>query len=88
MDQKQIQNFINQSWDKSILPAIQDYIRIPNKSVAFDRDWQKHGYMERAVQLAADWCRRNAAAGMRLEILRSDGRTPLIFIEIPGTSDD
>lgn len=88
MDQKQIQNFVTQSWDKSILPALQEYIRIPNKSVAFDRDWQKHGHMERAVQLATDWCRRNAVTGMRLEILRSDGRTPLIFMEIPGESDD
>lgn len=88
MDQKNIQQFVNQAWDKSILPTIEDYIRIPNKSVAFDRDWQQHGHMERAVQLAADWCRQNAVAGMQLEILRSVGRTPLIFIEIPGQSDD
>ena len=88
MDQQRIQNFVNRNWDESILPAIQDYIRIPNKSVAFDRDWQQHGHMERAVQLAADWCRRNAVPGMQLEILRSHGRTPVIFIEIPGESDD
>ncbi|MDE2108469.1 MAG: M20/M25/M40 family metallo-hydrolase, partial [Gammaproteobacteria bacterium] len=88
MDQQRIQNFVNRNWDESILPAIQDYIRIPNKSVAFDRDWQQHGHMERAVQLAADWCRRNKVPGMQLEILRVDGRTPLIFIEIPGSGDD
>ena len=88
MNQEQIQQFVNRNWDESILPTIQEYIRIPNKSVAFDRDWQQHGYMERAVQLAVDWCRRHAVPGMQLEVLRSQGRTPLIFIEIPGDGDD
>ena len=88
MDQQRIQNFVNRNWDESILPAIQDYIRIPNKSVAFDRDWQQHGHMERAVQLAASWCQRNALPGMQLEVLRSENRTPLIFIEIPGSGAD
>ncbi|MGH8398225.1 MAG: M20 family metallopeptidase [Gammaproteobacteria bacterium] len=88
MNIEKIKSFANNTWDDSILPTLQDYIRIPNKSVAFDHDWQKHGHMERAVQLATDWCRRNAAAGMRLEIMRSNGRTPLIFIEIPGKRDD
>jgi len=88
MNQEQIQQFVNHSWDESILPTIQDYIRIPNKSVAFDRDWQQHGHMQRAVQLATDWCQRNAVAGMTLEVLQGRGRTPLIFIEIPGSSDN
>ena len=88
MHQEKIQQFVNRHWDESILPTLQDYIRIPNKSVAFDRDWQQHGHMQRAVQLAADWCRRNALPGMQLEILRSENRTPLIFIEIPGEGTD
>ena len=88
MNNQELKRFVDQTWDDSILPTIQDYIRIPNKSVAFDRDWQQHGHMQRAVQLAADWCQRNPAAGMRLEVLRGEKRTPLIFIEIPGQSDD
>lgn len=88
MNQEKIQQFVGRNWDDSILPTIQDYIRIPNKSVAFDRDWQQHGHMERAVQLAAEWCRRNAVSGMQLEILRAEGRTPLLFIEIPGAGTD
>jgi acetylornithine deacetylase/succinyl-diaminopimelate desuccinylase-like protein len=40
--------------------------------------------MERAVQLLADWCRRQPIAGMTVEIARLEGRTPLLFVEIPG----
>lgn len=88
MNSEKIKSFMNTAWDDSILPALQDYIRIPNKSVIFDRQWQQHGYMEKAVQLAADWCRRHAVKGMHLEIMRLEGRTPLLFIEIPGTGKD
>ncbi|HVA55553.1 MAG TPA: M20 family metallopeptidase [Gammaproteobacteria bacterium] len=88
MNTEKIARFVDQSWDDSILPALQDYIRIPNKSVIFDRQWQQHGHMEKAVQLAAHWCRTHAVKGMRLEILRLEGRTPLLFIEVPGNGKD
>ncbi|HEX5313422.1 MAG TPA: M20/M25/M40 family metallo-hydrolase, partial [Gammaproteobacteria bacterium] len=35
---------------------------------------------------AADWCRENAPAHMHFEIHRLPGRTPLLFMEIPGTT--
>ncbi len=88
MNAEKIKYFVNKTWDDSILPALQDYIRIPNKSVIFDRQWQQHGYMEKAVQLAANWCRRHPVEGMQLEIMRLEGRTPLLFIEIPGANKD
>ncbi|MHB8423905.1 MAG: M20/M25/M40 family metallo-hydrolase [Gammaproteobacteria bacterium] len=88
MDKQKLIKFIDKTWDDSILPALQEYIRIPNKSVIFDRDWQKNGHMEKAVQLAAGWCRAHAAKGMKLEIMRIKNRTPLLFIEIPGAGSD
>ncbi len=73
-----------QLWSASILPELVEYIRIPNKSPLFDPDWQAHGHMERAVALVERWCRAQPIDGMRLEVLRLPGRTPLIFIDIPG----
>jgi hypothetical protein len=32
-------------WDAEILPALTKYIKIPNKSVHFDPDWERHGHM-------------------------------------------
>ncbi|MGH8372716.1 MAG: M20 family metallopeptidase [Gammaproteobacteria bacterium] len=88
MDIQKIRRFVDQTWDDSILPALQEYIRIPNKSVIFDPEWQQHGYMEKAIQLAAGWCRKQPVKGMKLEIMRIKDRTPLLFIEIDGDSDD
>src|SRR5258706_923379 len=75
-------------WDDEIVPVLTDYIRIPNKSPAFDSDWDSHGHMEQAVAMFADWARAKLKAfpGAALEVVRVTGRTPLILIEIPGTA--
>ena len=88
MDQKELKSFVDKTWDDSILPTIQTYIGIPNKSPGFDPQWQEHGHMDRAVELAAEWCRRQPIKGMSVEIMRLPGRTPLLFAEIPGDSND
>jgi acetylornithine deacetylase/succinyl-diaminopimelate desuccinylase-like protein len=83
----ELQRFVDGIWDHSIVPELCNYVRIPNKSPLFDPEWEQHGHMEKAVQLLANWCRRQHIAGMTLEIARLPGRTPLIFIDVPGTSD-
>src|SRR6184192_4192756 len=77
---------ISEFWQDAIVPALVEYIRIPAKSPHFDRDWQAHGYIDEAARLAARWCEENAIAGMKLEIVRLEGRTPCLFIDVPGTS--
>ena len=80
-----IQRFISQKWDDEIVPQLIEYIRIPNKSPMFDADWAQHGYMDAAVRLMEAWAQAQAIPGMMLEVVQLDGRTPLIFIEIPAS---
>jgi len=77
---------IGEFWDDAIVPALVEYIRVPAKSPHFDRDWQAHGYIEEAAKLAANWCQKNALPGMKLEVMRLEGRTPCLFIEVPGSA--
>jgi acetylornithine deacetylase/succinyl-diaminopimelate desuccinylase-like protein len=79
-------NPIEQFWDEAIVPSLVEYIRIPAKSPHFDKSWEKNGHIEAAIQLADKWCRRHALPGMKQEIVRLPGRTPVLFIEIPGKS--
>ncbi len=88
MDLVKAQRFIDQKWGDEIVPNLVEYIKIPNKSPHFDADWAKHGYMEDAVDLIAGWCKKQPISGMTVEVVRLEGRTPLIFIEIPGDGDD
>lgn len=88
MDSNQIKDFVGKMWDEQIVPQLVEYIRIPNKSPMFDAQWVEHGYMDQAVSLMEKWAKAQPIPGMQLEVVRLPGRTPLIFIEIPGTGDD
>ena len=88
MDKSAIRTHVDRLWDDSIVAELVEYIRIPNKSVSFDRDWKAHGHMDRVVARFEDWARRQPIRGMKLEVVRLEGRTPLLFMEIPGDSKD
>lgn len=88
MNQTRLTHYINTLWDTSITPTLIEYIKIPNKSPQFDADWEKHGYMDQAVALIAEWCQEQAMHGMTLDVLQLKGRTPVIMIDIPATDEN
>lgn len=81
-------DFIEQQWQTDIIPSLCEYIKIPNKSPHFDLHWQEHGYMDEATAHIANWCQTHAPKGMMLERVSLPGRTPLLFMEIPGQTDE
>ena len=88
VDVKKTSHFCDQRWDESILPELIEYIRIPNKSPMFDPDWQKNGYMDQVVDQFTAWIEKQAVPNLSLEVMRLPERTPLIFLEIPGDSEN
>src|SRR5690606_21945789 len=62
MNIERIRQYVADAWDRSIVPALCEYIRIPNKSIHFDPNWKAHGHMDRAAQLMREWCEANALA--------------------------
>jgi len=90
IDTGKLTKFCDTQWDESILPSITEYIRIPNKSPAFDPQWAEHGHMDKAVTLMERWAREKITAikGAKLEVIRLEGRTPLIYMDLPGNKND
>ncbi len=88
MDIAKTDRFIADAWDGDIVPRLVEYIRIPNKSPMFDAQWKEHGYMDEAVTLLANWAKAQPIAGMTVEVVTLEGRTPLIYIEVAGEGDD
>src|ERR1700733_10380660 len=84
MNSSGLRRFIENVWQTSIIERLQAYVRIPNKSPAFDPDWERHGYMDQAVELMAEWCRAQAVPRMVVEVRRLPGMTPLLLLDIPG----
>lgn len=87
LDTNQLSKYINECWEKEIIPELIEYIKIPNKSPHFDANWQQAGHMEKAVELIYSWCEKHAPNGSQLEVVQLPGRTPLIFADIPGETE-
>ncbi|MCW5633434.1 MAG: M20 family metallopeptidase [Rubrivivax sp.] len=77
--------YANEAWDQRIVPALTEYIGVPAKSPMFDAEWAAHGLLERVVTDAACWVESRKVAGLKLEVVRLPGRTPLVFFDIPAT---
>ncbi|MDP3137577.1 MAG: M20/M25/M40 family metallo-hydrolase, partial [Burkholderiaceae bacterium] len=76
---------VSATWDSDIVRQISDYIAIPAKSPSFDKDWVAHGHIETVVHNAATWVEAQKVEGLKLEIVRLAGRTPVLFFEVPAT---
>src|SRR3954453_13382485 len=75
-------------WDDDIVAQLTDYIAIPAKSPGFDKDWAQHGYINTVMRNAAAWVEAQKVEGLQLEIVRLEGRTPVLFFEVPATGTD
>src|SRR5690606_4922642 len=76
---------VERTWDDEIVPALVEYIAIPAKSPAFDPDWAANGHLDAAVALVRDWCAGRAIAGLHVEVVRLEGRTPVVLVEVPAS---
>src|SRR5437867_11350902 len=86
MDINKIRHFVEHTWTDSIIPTLSAYITIPNQSPAYDTNWHHNGYMAQAVKLVVNWIRAQEVPGLTLDVVRLDGRTPLLYIKVPGES--
>jgi acetylornithine deacetylase/succinyl-diaminopimelate desuccinylase-like protein len=82
---QQLGDFAARAWDERIVPELKRYIEVPAKSPMFDAQWQSHGYIDHVVRAAAAWVESRKVAGLKLEVIRLEGRTPVILFEVPAT---
>lgn len=85
LDPTTLREYVERKWDDEIVHALTDYIAVPAKSPMFDADWARHGYIDRVVTEAAKWAEVQRVKGLKLEVIRLEGRTPVIFFEAPAT---
>jgi acetylornithine deacetylase/succinyl-diaminopimelate desuccinylase-like protein len=80
-----LRRFADSAWDERIVPELKRYIEVPAKSPMFDPEWRSHGYIDHVVREASSWVESRKVAGLKLELIRLEGRTPVILFEVPAT---
>ena len=88
IDHDRTRTFVQHAWDERIIPTLTEYIRIPAKSPMYDAGWAEHGHIDRAVSLITDWAGRRKIEGLKIDVIRLAGRTPLVLMETPGAGGE
>lgn len=80
-------NTVASVWTKEVLPGLCEYIRIPCLSPGFDPEWRRNGFLDNAAESIAEWCRKRPVPSLKVDVIRKDALTPLLYIEAPGELD-
>ena len=80
-------NTLEAQWHQEIIPILEKYIRIPCKSILFDKEWKKNGYIDQAMDLLKKWCDQQKIVNKKIDVIQIENRTPVLIIDIPGNND-
>lgn len=75
-------------FDDEAVPKLAEYVGLRCLSPAFDPEWERHGEIDRAAELLADFARTRKLGGLTVEVVRRPGLTPAIVAEVPATAKD
>ena len=74
---------VDRLWDQAAIPALEEYIRIPAISPAYDAHWESQGHLRQSLELALEWFHAQNFPQAAGQILEAPGRTPLLILDIP-----
>jgi len=87
LDKAKVQEFVHDQWQASggVVETLCKYIEIPNQTPDYDDEWNTNGHQMRAVELLTSWVKAQNVAGLTLEVVKEENRTPLILMEVPAS---
>ncbi len=81
MINKIYQEFLN-VWNQSTEQALKDFIEVQALSPDFDHEWQKTGLLQKALEQADAWLKKQDIKGLKTEIIQAEGFTPCLLVEV------
>ena len=88
MKHEQTLKDVQKDFQESLLPGLEDFVRIDNLSPDFDPEWETNGKAEKAGNHLVDWALKQGVKGLKAELIKEKGRTPLVFIEVEKNGSD
>lgn len=85
-DWNAVKSTVEKEWDTTIIPALSQYIEIPNASPHYDTEWATNGLMEKAFDVLINWMKSQNIKGLTYEYIQEKGKTPFLIAEIPGSA--
>ena len=79
---KSLCEYIHKDFDDNFIKGLEGFIKIPNISPDYDKDWKSNGLQEKAAQYVVEWIKSQKIKGLKIEIIQEANYTPLILVEI------
>ena len=86
IDHVAMHEWIDENWEASVQPSLEEYIRIPAQSPAFDADWQATGDLDSSIEHLTGWLATLDLNRVSHTVHSLPGRTPLLLVKIVGTA--
>ena len=85
MDIKSFTKYVEKIFTSHLLPYLMNFIRIPNLSPGFDKDWDKNGLLLKAANLIISYANSLELKNAEINLIQDKGKTPLVFVDIPSS---
>ena len=85
---KKCREYVDKVFEESLIPSLFDFVKIPNLSRLYDEGWATNGNLEKAAEHIKAWVESMKIAGLKSEIIKHEGYSPLIYTEIAGDIPD
>ena len=77
-----LKNYVNTEFDKTFEPSLEEFIRIPNLSPAYDPEWKTNGKLKQAAEHLKNFAEQIGIKGLKTTLFGDQETTPLLFINI------
>lgn len=75
-------NYVGKNFEESVIPSLMDYVRIPNLSRSYDKEWETNNRLDEAALHIKKWVGGLGIKGLKTEVIKDEGYSPLIFTEV------
>ena len=87
IDWDKMAEFTETVWEESALPSLEEFIKIPALSPAFDSEWQANGHLDKTIDHFLSWLESIKIDGLTATVHSLEGRTPVLLLKVAGTGD-
>jgi acetylornithine deacetylase/succinyl-diaminopimelate desuccinylase-like protein len=85
VEQKSVRESVVSAWTNDVTPSLSGLVAIPALSPSFDAGWAENGHLDAAVDHVRGWIAGRDLPGAVLEVVRLEGRSPLLLVDVPAT---
>ncbi|PRX47598.1 acetylornithine deacetylase/succinyl-diaminopimelate desuccinylase-like protein [Prauserella shujinwangii] len=85
VEPRTVRDTVRGLWADDILPSLSGLVEIPALSPAFDPAWAASGHLDAAVEHVRGWLTARDVPGARVEVVRLEGRSPVLLLDVPAT---